>query len=65
MPNCRTFRFKCIKLVEDAYLQVTFVKTSYQTVTWYAENHGVIKQETYDLKNRKKTGYSILTEIKK
>jgi hypothetical protein len=58
-------KFKCIKLVEDVFLQIAFAKTSYQTVTWYATNHGVIKQETYGLKKKKKTGYSMLTEIKK
>ncbi|MBN1759555.1 MAG: hypothetical protein JW863_14605 [Chitinispirillaceae bacterium] len=58
--------FECIKLTEDVDLQIAFVKTAYRTVTWYAENHGVIRQETYNPdKPEKPTGYSVLTEIRK
>ncbi len=58
--------FECVKITEDVDLQIVFVKTTYRTVTWYAENQGVIRQETYDPdKPEKPAGYSVLTEIRK
>ena len=58
--------FNCIKISEDMETKIAFAKINYRTVTWYAENHGVIKQETYNSKKPdKRTGYSLLTEIKK
>jgi hypothetical protein len=44
--------FDCFKLRETTNYQAMFLKRTYTTVSWYAKNVGLVKQETYDHKGK-------------
>jgi hypothetical protein len=44
--------FDCFKIRETTNYQAMFLKRTYTTVSWYAKNVGLVKQETYDHKGK-------------
>lgn len=56
-------KFPCIRISEDVISNFGFLKFEYHLVSWYSENIGTLRSETY--KNDKLLSYIELTEINK
>jgi hypothetical protein len=56
-------KFPCIRISEDVVSNFGFMKFEHHLVSWYSENIGTLRSETY--KNEKLISYIELTEISK
>jgi len=55
--------FTCTKISYNVFTKVGFVKVSTNVTEWYAKGVGIVKSESYNKKNGKYLGKSVLTKF--